>query len=292
MYLEGLVWSNKQGTDGHIPRHAVRRVTDEEDPIGAAAELVDAGLWEETGDDWSIVGFLEDQPSRADVERIQTLARDRQRRQRQHRGGDHSLCDPRYCQAASRVTNAVTHDTRTDPSVPTRTEGTEGRGGGAAPSGAYAPTGRANRDVSRDRSRLKEPRIMNYDPAKLEGVTPFDIAIDVNDYSDRHHDVSAWPIVTLHQCHDYSRAEVVAGNEWFARVAQLVHDEFGGLDHVAGKHGCRNAEDGTCGMTLNVEKGESEPLLTLTIPADATDVWGGQYLRNALAKAAKEADAE
>ena len=131
MHLEGLVWCNQHGTDGFIPEHALRRVTDDSEPESAAAELVRVGLWAVVEGGWKIVDFEKDQPSAADVERKQVLARARQRVRRQHLGGDHSLCDPKHCQQASRVTagvtNAVSHDTRTDPyrPDPIRSEGTE-----------------------------------------------------------------------------------------------------------------------------------------------------------------------
>ena len=44
MYLEGPVWCNTHATDGLIPFHAIRRVTDQEDPKEAARQLVRAGL--------------------------------------------------------------------------------------------------------------------------------------------------------------------------------------------------------------------------------------------------------
>ena len=74
MYLEGLVWCNQHGTDGFIPDHALRRVTDEEDPGAAADQLVGVGLWVVGNGGWEIVDFTKDQPSAADVERTQKLA--------------------------------------------------------------------------------------------------------------------------------------------------------------------------------------------------------------------------
>lgn len=100
LHLEAMVWCNRYGTDGAIPRYGVRRITDEPEPEDAAKHLVSVGLWDDTDDGWEIVGFLDDQPSAADAERTRELAKQRQRRQRQHRAGDHSLCDPRYCNSA------------------------------------------------------------------------------------------------------------------------------------------------------------------------------------------------
>lgn len=139
VHVEALVWCNRHGTDGHIPAHALPRVTDEPDPTSAAEQLVAAGMWKPTEAGWEIVAFLDDQPSADDVRRTKEQARQRQRRQRQHRNGDHSLCDPQYCKAlasesrvTSRVTNGVSHATPTRP-VPTRPGPKEqGTGSGAA----------------------------------------------------------------------------------------------------------------------------------------------------------------
>jgi hypothetical protein len=106
LHVEALVWSNQHGTDGQIPRHALGRITDEPDADLAAKQLVESGAWIATDQGWEMVGFLDDQPSAADVRRTQKLADVRNRRQRQHRQGDHSLCDERYCREASRVDNA------------------------------------------------------------------------------------------------------------------------------------------------------------------------------------------
>jgi hypothetical protein len=156
LWLEGTVWCNEHETNGQIPGHELRWITDEPDPIAGAALLVEAGLWEVTPDGWRDVDFLNDQPSAEDVERARVLARDRQRRQRQHRQGDHTLCDPKYCHASrrdSRGSHAVSHDTRTDPSVPE----VLGRGEGAGPAPAGAPPADAAEEASRRLGRLPHP---------------------------------------------------------------------------------------------------------------------------------------
>jgi hypothetical protein len=139
MHVEAMTWANQHGSNGFVPDYALTRITDEPEPATAAAELVDAGLWEAVEGGWNIVDFLTDQPSAADVERTQARSRDRQRRQRQHRNGDHTLCDPRYCHASrvtDAVTNGVSHNTRPDPTRP----GETGRGReGADERSASAP---------------------------------------------------------------------------------------------------------------------------------------------------------
>lgn len=129
VHFEALVWSNRHATDGVVPRHMLVRITDEPDPATAAGQLVAAGKWVESEQGWEIVGFLDDQPSAEDVQRTRELARQRQQRQRKHRGGDHSMCVAKYCPAlrdqmresrvTKPVTNGVSHDTPSRP-VPTR----------------------------------------------------------------------------------------------------------------------------------------------------------------------------
>lgn len=106
MHVEAIIWSNKQGTDGHIAAVALPRITDEPNPLDAAAQLQQAGLWEGSGDGWDIVDFLDDQPSRADVERQAELNRARVRRARLHGQGDHSECTD-WCKAKKREANAL-----------------------------------------------------------------------------------------------------------------------------------------------------------------------------------------
>lgn len=169
----GTIWSNNLGTDGAIPTTALYSLAYGASAEADAAELIKVGLWKATRTGWIIVGFLDDQPSAADVERTSALGRERQRRQRQHRNGDHSLCDPSYCRV-SRVTSRVTddekgsqaskhadsehhppnaesrvsHNTRTDP---TRT-GPKGQGDGVG-EGTDAQPERPGADAPTTRSR-------------------------------------------------------------------------------------------------------------------------------------------
>ena len=143
LHIEGIVWACRHETDGAIPRHVLRKVTDEPDPEQAAGELVGAGLWEATDEGWAIVGFLDDQVSAEDLAKQRAVAAERQRRSRQHKAGDHSSCDPRYCRRAAAdrdregvtdgvshgVTDGVSHDPPTRPD-PTRPVGRRGEGVG------------------------------------------------------------------------------------------------------------------------------------------------------------------
>lgn len=102
VHIEAIVWSCRHLTDGHIPRHALRRLTDEPDAEAAAAELVTAGIWAETATGWQIVNFLEDQMSRVEVDGTRALAQKRTKRWRLHSQGEHRLCLPGNCRYASR----------------------------------------------------------------------------------------------------------------------------------------------------------------------------------------------
>jgi hypothetical protein len=108
-YVEGNVWSCKHGTDGVIPRHVLARITDEPEPHEAAGHLVAAGLWLATDGGYEITDFLVNQRSAQEVEVSPANSRARQERHRRHQNRDHTLCDPRYCQANNGVSNAVTN---------------------------------------------------------------------------------------------------------------------------------------------------------------------------------------
>jgi|GEM_PF-4035224 hypothetical protein len=75
MYLEALVWSKLHRTDGQIPKHMLRRISDEADVESAARSLVEVQRWEDDGDEWSIVDYLTTQMSAARVARRQETAR-------------------------------------------------------------------------------------------------------------------------------------------------------------------------------------------------------------------------
>jgi hypothetical protein len=66
--IEALVWSKLHQTDGYLPRAAVVRMTDEPEPLQAAEQLEEAGIWEPAeGGGWQIVGFTDTQMSAARV---------------------------------------------------------------------------------------------------------------------------------------------------------------------------------------------------------------------------------
>jgi hypothetical protein len=206
MHIESVIWSNSHGTDGKIPRHMLARFSDEPDTEQAAKELISAGLWDTTEMGWAVVGFLDQQPSAEDVERTGQLVRNRQRRQRQHRNGDHSLCDGRYCHQAAGgetpdpedtvaesvngtpATRDITRDLRGESRlpvparpVPTRPVGTrEGRGGTGSSSTAPLPPSASLRGSAAGRGKgrgkqAEQPGEL-YEPMTVRVPMPPDLA--------------------------------------------------------------------------------------------------------------------
>ena len=50
----GLAYANRYLTDGYLPKAAVRRLADVEDPYRVAARLVEVGLWVPAGDGYRL----------------------------------------------------------------------------------------------------------------------------------------------------------------------------------------------------------------------------------------------
>lgn len=140
MHLEALSFSNRYGLDGAIPRAALSRLTTEPDPEASAAALVSAGIWETTDEGWQLVWLLDDQPKAADVQRERAEAKERMRgvrdRERRHKRGDHSLCDPARCwvlrSPARSPERSSARSGSPSPPVPSRPKGGGGTGEGQA----------------------------------------------------------------------------------------------------------------------------------------------------------------
>jgi hypothetical protein len=110
VYVEGIVWSKLNRTDGRVPKHAIRLVSVEVDAESAADELVDAGRWTDEGSHWLIVGFLDSQWSAERVALARDNARERRDRFEQGRGRVRNTSEKR----SEHVPN-TTDPTRTDP---------------------------------------------------------------------------------------------------------------------------------------------------------------------------------
>lgn len=96
--------------DGRLTTSAALRASDVDDPAGALAELVSAGLVEPVTGGFRLPHIAEHVPpeqvrNRADQAKL------RQRRSRAHHAGDHATCRPDHCDdAAAPVTPHVTRD--------------------------------------------------------------------------------------------------------------------------------------------------------------------------------------
>jgi hypothetical protein len=142
-HVEALLWSGRRLLDQLIPKQHLPRFAITADPAAAAAELVDAGWWEDRGDIWYI-GLVGGhwQLDRQTVEHDRERHLQRQDRYRRHKRGDHSKCDPKRCDAQRDASRDASRDTSSDdgPSRPVPTPQGEGQGKGAA-AAASAPNG-------------------------------------------------------------------------------------------------------------------------------------------------------
>lgn len=138
LYVEGITWCARLLTDGYINAR-LSRVTDAAEPCDVARELVDAGFWSATAQGYLVTDYLMHNRPKSEVLRSQADARERKRRNRLHKSGDHSLCIMgRYCPDGA-VTRDMSRDkprdeTPTYPllSTPLRKEVEGEKGKGAA----------------------------------------------------------------------------------------------------------------------------------------------------------------
>jgi len=82
LYVIGLLWANRQLTDGHLPREVVKRFSHLAKPLEIATELVRAGLWEKHGDGYQIHDFAEYNFAARDVKARRAREKERKRRER------------------------------------------------------------------------------------------------------------------------------------------------------------------------------------------------------------------
>ena len=69
LHVAALCYCNRHLTDGVLSRSAIRRLLALDDPLGVADRLVSAGLWNADDGEYTIIDFLDTQPSRKDVEK-------------------------------------------------------------------------------------------------------------------------------------------------------------------------------------------------------------------------------
>lgn len=102
---------NEQATDGRIPKARAVRLTCPVAPAdlpAAWAELVGAGIWEDSRDHYECPEFLAHGISAEEQTAVRNKWAEDKRRQRLHRNGNHQLCTPRSCKAAAEAAHDAT----------------------------------------------------------------------------------------------------------------------------------------------------------------------------------------
>lgn len=88
LYAIGLMWTNKQLTDGFLPTAVVKRFKHVDKPLVAADALVAAHLWEQVDGGYLVHDFHDHNPAAADVQLKRKADRERKRKGgRNHNGG-------------------------------------------------------------------------------------------------------------------------------------------------------------------------------------------------------------
>lgn len=116
LWVRAGCWSARNLTDGEVPGRLAFRLCD--DPMGAVAELVERGLWEQVGDDYVFHDWHDYQPAREDVLAKREEARERMRALRAKRSKARSPERSREQTANERENNPRTFADRSQP--PTR----------------------------------------------------------------------------------------------------------------------------------------------------------------------------
>lgn len=85
LFIRSIIWCNKHLTDGFVPHEACTNLTRSRNLKKQVAALLRVGLWEEVEGGYRIVGFLDHNDSKEEVQRKRELAAERQRRSRARR---------------------------------------------------------------------------------------------------------------------------------------------------------------------------------------------------------------
>ena len=118
LHVMALTYCTRHHTDGLVDREYVtEKAPSARQRDRMTAALVDAGLWDEHADGWTIHDFLDFNPSRADIEEKRRADADRKARGR----ATQSAKRPRGVRAESDRTPARVRDASSGP-VPTRPE--------------------------------------------------------------------------------------------------------------------------------------------------------------------------
>jgi hypothetical protein len=120
LHSTAIFWSSRQLTDGCIPKRDLTFAAPRtmKRPQKYVSELVEAGLWEDTGEAWQLHDYLDYQPSKEQVIADRAKAAERQKRWRERHGKtrDDSVSNG----GSNGVTNGGSNaaPTRPDPSRP------------------------------------------------------------------------------------------------------------------------------------------------------------------------------
>jgi hypothetical protein len=128
LHVVAICYCNRHLTDGRIPKAKARRLADIPTPDKHIKALVDAGLWDDEGDDYIVHDFLDYQPSRADVEADRAQARDRMAKRRRKPDGTFGRSSPEHPPNKNRSSPEVRPPRSS--STPTRPVTEELKGGG------------------------------------------------------------------------------------------------------------------------------------------------------------------
>jgi|SRR5215831_5326735 len=80
VYAVGLMWTNRQLSDGFLPIAVVKRFHHVENPLAVAKALVAAHLWEQVQGGYRIHDFHDHNFTKAEVEAKRQIDRDRKRK--------------------------------------------------------------------------------------------------------------------------------------------------------------------------------------------------------------------
>jgi hypothetical protein len=158
LLVELYVYANRHTTDGRVPEAALPRLTDADDWPALLVELVGAELVEQAPPDWLLDWSEQEEAHRVNSRKAYNAEKQKRYRDRKerHARGDHTACDPRFCERRA-TSNATSNEdghvtgpvtaSRPDPSRRDRGQGTEGGSARATPPrlrGAKCPHGVVN----------------------------------------------------------------------------------------------------------------------------------------------------
>lgn len=86
-HVEGLLWTMRRETDGHLAERDVRRFAETADPAAAVQELLAHGLWAREQGGYVVLHHMEHQPEREVIAARRVAAADRQVRKRRKDAG-------------------------------------------------------------------------------------------------------------------------------------------------------------------------------------------------------------